>query len=58
MAVRLVGQDMLDTGKPDLVVAFPDGRDTADMVRRAGKAGPLSGGRALSLFENLRYHRA
>jgi hypothetical protein len=32
-------QDMLDTGKPDLVVAFSGGRGTADLVRRAGKAG-------------------
>lgn len=31
-------QQMLDDGKPDLVVAFPGGRGTADMVRRA-KAG-------------------
>jgi hypothetical protein len=26
---------MLTEGKPDLVVAFPGGRGTADMVRRA-----------------------
>jgi hypothetical protein len=32
-------QKMLDEGKPDLVVAFPGGRGTADMVRRARKAG-------------------
>lgn len=32
-------QQMLDEGKPDLVVAFPGGRGTADMVRRARKAG-------------------
>ena len=32
-------QQMLDEGKPDLVVAFPGGRGTADMVRRAEKAG-------------------
>jgi hypothetical protein len=32
-------QKMLDEGKPDLVVAFPGGRGTADMVRRASKAG-------------------
>lgn len=32
-------QKMLDEGKPDLVVAFPGGRGTADMVRRAKKAG-------------------
>jgi hypothetical protein len=32
-------QRMLDEGKPDLVVAFPGGRGTADMVRRARLAG-------------------
>jgi hypothetical protein len=32
-------QKMLDEGKPDLVVAFPGGVGTADMVRRAKKAG-------------------
>jgi predicted Rossmann-fold nucleotide-binding protein len=32
-------QKMLDEGKPDLVVAFPGGRGTADMVRRAHEAG-------------------
>ena len=32
-------QAMLDKGQPDLVVAFPGGRGTADMVRRARKAG-------------------
>ena len=32
-------QRMLDEGKPDLVVAFPGGRGTADMVRRAKTAG-------------------
>jgi hypothetical protein len=32
-------QEMLDIAKPDLVVAFPGGRGTADMVRRANKAG-------------------
>ena len=32
-------QRMLDEGRPDLVVAFPGGRGTADMVRRARKAG-------------------
>lgn len=34
-------QKMLDEGKPDLVIAFPGGRGTADMVRRAKKAGVL-----------------
>lgn len=32
-------QQMLKEGKPDLVVAFPGGRGTADMVRRAKAAG-------------------
>lgn len=30
---------MITEGKPDLVVAFPGGRGTADMVRRARVAG-------------------
>lgn len=32
-------QQILDEGKPDLVVAFPGGRGTSDMIRRAEKAG-------------------
>lgn len=32
-------QRMLDEGKPDLVIAFPGGRGTADMIRRAREAG-------------------
>lgn len=32
-------QRMIDEGKPDMVVAFPGGRGTADMVRRAKAAG-------------------
>jgi len=32
-------QQMLDEGKPDLVVAFPGGKGTKDMVTRARKAG-------------------
>lgn len=32
-------QQMLDEGKPDLVLAFPGGRGTADMVKRAKQAG-------------------
>jgi SLOG family YspA-like protein len=32
-------QQMLDEGKPDVVVAFPGGRGTADMVARAKRAG-------------------
>jgi hypothetical protein len=30
---------MLDEGRPDLVLAFPGGDGTADMVRKARKAG-------------------
>lgn len=30
---------MLDEGRPDLVIAFPGGRGTADMVRKARRAG-------------------
>jgi len=32
-------QQMLDEGKPELVVSFPGGRGTADMVRRVRAAG-------------------
>lgn len=32
-------QQMIDIGKPDLVIAFPGGRGTADMVRRARATG-------------------
>lgn len=32
-------QRMLDGGKPDMVLAFPGGNGTADMVRRAREAG-------------------
>lgn len=32
-------QQMLDEGKPDLVIAFPGGNGTADMVRRTILAG-------------------
>jgi hypothetical protein len=32
-------QQMIDDGKPDLVIAFPGGTGTADMVNRAKKAG-------------------
>lgn len=32
-------QRMLDEGDPDMVVAFPGGSGTADMIRRAEKAG-------------------
>ena len=32
-------QLMIDGGKPDLVLAFPGGRGTADMVKKAANAG-------------------
>lgn len=32
-------QQMIDEGRPELVIAFPGGRGTADMVRRAKTAG-------------------
>jgi len=32
-------KQMLDEGKPDLVVAFPGGRGTANMIAQAEKAG-------------------
>jgi hypothetical protein len=36
-------QQMIDVGKPHLVIAFPGGEETADMVARAEKAGiPVS----------------
>lgn len=35
----LRNQQMLDEERPDLVVAFPGGKGTADMIRRAKKAG-------------------
>lgn len=31
-------QEMLDKGKPDLVIAFPGGRGTLSMIRRAQEA--------------------
>jgi hypothetical protein len=34
----LRNQQMLNDHKPDLVIAFPGGRGTADMVRRARRA--------------------
>jgi hypothetical protein len=35
----LRNQRMIDEGRPNLVIAFPGGRGTADMVRRAKAAG-------------------
>lgn len=32
-------QQMLDEGKPDLVIAFPGGTGTRDMIKKANKAG-------------------
>jgi predicted Rossmann-fold nucleotide-binding protein len=39
MAGPMRNTAMLTQGKPDLVIAFPGGRGTADMVRKARKAG-------------------
>src|SRR3990167_8292284 len=38
MAGPIRNQQMLDEGMPDLVVAFPGGRGTADMVARVKRA--------------------
>lgn len=38
-AGHIRNQQMLDEGKPDLVVAFPGGKGTANMIERAKKAG-------------------
>ena len=38
-AGHIRNQQMLDEGKPDLVIAFPGGRGTADMISRAKRAG-------------------
>ena len=35
----LRNQEMLEKEKPDLIIAFPGGKGTADMVRRGRKAG-------------------
>lgn len=34
-------QQMIDLGRPDVVVAFPGGRGTADMIERARKVVPV-----------------
>jgi len=38
-AGHIRNQQMLDEGRPDVVVAFPGGKGTKDMVARARKAG-------------------
>lgn len=38
-AGHIRNQQMLDEGKPDVVIAFPGGAGTADMVKRARAAG-------------------
>jgi hypothetical protein len=38
-AGHIRNQQMLDEGHPDLVIAFPGGRGTANMIERAKKAG-------------------
>lgn len=35
----LRNQQMIDEGKPDLVIAFPGGKGTADMIKRAYRHG-------------------
>lgn len=47
-AVPIRNQQMLDEGMPDVVVAFPGGAGTNDMVARAGK---VPGIRLLDLRE-------
>jgi len=37
--IYIRNQQMLDESRPDLIVAFPGGRGTKDMVDRATKAG-------------------
>ena len=45
-------QQMLDEGRPTLVVAFPGGRGTADMVRRARECcGDRGGGGRQGLID-------
>lgn len=47
-------QRMLDEGKPHMVIAFPGGRGTADMVRRAEAAGvPVAKVRAGDVYHAL-----
>jgi hypothetical protein len=55
-------QQMLDEGRPTLVVAFPGGRGTADMVRRARSAGvevieitATPSGKRLSIAEQIKF---
>jgi hypothetical protein len=43
---------MLMEGKPDLVVAFPGGRGTANMIEQARKAGV----EVLEIKEPIRVH--
>lgn len=38
-AGHIRNQQMLDEGKPDLVIAFPGGKGTANMISRAEAAG-------------------
>ena len=38
-AGHIRNQQMLDEGKPDLVIAFEGGRGTANMIQRSKKAG-------------------
>ena len=38
-AGHIHNQQMIDEGKPDIVLAFPGNRGTADMIKRSKKAG-------------------
>lgn len=38
-AGHIRNKEMLDKGKPDVVIAFPGGRGTANMIEQATKAG-------------------
>ena len=45
-------QVMLDAGRPDLVIAFPGGRGTADMIGRAKRQNI-----AVTMFTERDYHQ-
>lgn len=46
-------QQMIDEGKPDLVIAFPGGSGTKDMIRRAKKAGIDMKEIEIEVFDNV-----
>ena len=51
-------QQMLDEGKPELVVAFPGGRGTADMVARARRAAAAGLFLSVMVLQHLRRRRS